>query len=122
MPFFAMNLSVGLSVQLQGFGLQVASGEAGLWWLLGLCMLAAGVPLTRLHLCCRCHLLPLLPCATVSLGPGRPSIAVGCALRAAGLLGEMPFGSISIVGASRCACRPAAARRCNDTLSCLVGV
>lgn len=26
-PFFAMNLSVGLSVQLQGFGLQVASGE-----------------------------------------------------------------------------------------------
>ncbi|KAI7841635.1 hypothetical protein COHA_004655 [Chlorella ohadii] len=41
-PFFAMNLSVGLSVQLQGFGLQVASG----------------------------------------------------------LLGEMPYGSISIVGAS----------------------
>jgi indole-3-glycerol phosphate synthase len=41
-PFFAMNLSVGLSVQLQGFGLQVASG----------------------------------------------------------LLGEMPFGSISMVGAS----------------------
>ena len=28
-PFFAMNLSVGLSVQLQGFGLQVASGERG---------------------------------------------------------------------------------------------
>lgn len=27
-PFFGMNLSVGLSVSLQGFGLQVAKGEA----------------------------------------------------------------------------------------------
>lgn len=59
-PFFAMNLSVGLSVQLQGFGLQVASGERG--WCCGAsarehngaaelhaCFAAASLPLSMCH-------------------------------------------------------------------------
>ena len=28
MPFYGMNLSVGLSISITGFGLQVADGEA----------------------------------------------------------------------------------------------
>lgn len=86
-PFFALNLSVSLSISLQGFGLQVAEGAR-----------AAAAP------CCACAATRGALACEARGGAGS---SCGCRVStrpcAAGLLGELPFGALSIVGARRCA-------------------
>lgn len=89
MPFYGLNLSVSLSISLQGFGLQVAEGALPLPPLPH--SVAPRKPvqeLARRQLAQSCVPAPSSHCCGFL---HRPSLA--------GLLGELPFGSLSIVGA-----------------------